>query len=112
MFTRQHYAAIAKILGETAAPQATTEALADYFKTDNSRFDRERFADAVEKATRPILAAAQEAPIDAYFCMPFDGPNAKERAEAYAQEQRPNYKTPLFVFPFCNGYAVSTYEGR
>jgi len=45
-FTRQHYKAIADILQSILADYDTCCKFADYFATDNERFDRDRFLEA------------------------------------------------------------------
>lgn len=46
--TKRDFTAIAKICCETDAPRETSERLAGYFKSQNPRFDRERFLRATE----------------------------------------------------------------
>ena len=46
--SKKHYKAIAEIIGTTTEREELVEALKDYFKTDNPRFDYARFDDFVQ----------------------------------------------------------------
>lgn len=50
--SRKHYEEIALILGRSNIDDGDIENLADYFKMDNSRFDKQRFINAVNKVRR------------------------------------------------------------
>ena len=50
--SRKHYEEIALILGRSNIDDGNIEDLADYFKMDNSRFDKQRFINAVNKVRR------------------------------------------------------------
>ena len=50
--SRKHYEEIALILGRFIIDDGDIENLADYFKMDNSRFDKQRFINAVNKVRR------------------------------------------------------------
>ena len=50
--SRKHYEEIALILGRSNIDDGNIENLADYFKMDNSRFDKQRFINAVNKVRR------------------------------------------------------------
>ena len=50
--SRKHYEEIALILGRSNIDDGDIENLADYFKMDNSRFDKQRFITAVNKVRR------------------------------------------------------------
>ena len=50
--SRKHYEEIALILGRSNIDDGDIENLADYFKMDNSRFDKQRFINAVNKERR------------------------------------------------------------
>tara|TARA_Y100001937_G_C6956682_1_gene257069 strand:- start:439 stop:630 length:192 start_codon:yes stop_codon:yes gene_type:complete len=47
--SRKHYEEIALILGSSNITHNDIERLADYFKMDNPRFDKQRFTQAVFK---------------------------------------------------------------
>jgi hypothetical protein len=46
--TKRDFTAIAKICCETDTPRETSERLAGYFRSQNPRFDRDRFLRATE----------------------------------------------------------------
>jgi predicted lipid-binding transport protein (Tim44 family) len=49
MFTRQHYKAIADILGRAGANSEEVSEFCTLFREDNPRFDEKRFRDAVQE---------------------------------------------------------------
>jgi triphosphoribosyl-dephospho-CoA synthetase len=56
--TRKHFEAIAMALGHienSEDRQSTAKLIASVCKQSNSRFDRERFLDAVEKSARSLV---------------------------------------------------------
>jgi hypothetical protein len=48
-FTRKHYEEIAKIIGNSNISDADVTLLTGFFKTDNPRFDSNRFLHAIGK---------------------------------------------------------------
>jgi hypothetical protein len=50
--TKRDFVAIAEILCETDASRETNDGLAAYFRSQNPRFDRERFLRATEACRR------------------------------------------------------------
>ena len=50
--SRKHYEEIALILGRSNIDDGDIENLADYFKMDNPRFDKQRFINAINKHRR------------------------------------------------------------
>lgn len=52
MLSKQHYEAIAEILGKNLQRYAIIEELINYFALDNPRFDKVRFNEAILKHER------------------------------------------------------------
>lgn len=50
MFSRRHYKEIATLLGKSQAPGDVIGAFSDMFRQDNSRFNDDKFIDAVLEA--------------------------------------------------------------
>lgn len=48
-FTRKHYEEIAEIIGNSNISDADVNLLTGFFKTDNPRFDSNRFLHAIAK---------------------------------------------------------------
>ena len=48
-FTRKHYEEIAKIIGNSNISDADITLLTGFFKSDNNRFDANRFLHAIAK---------------------------------------------------------------
>jgi len=49
MFTRRHYKAIAKALGRVCTTKETYESIVELFKSDNARFNEEKFYYAIKQ---------------------------------------------------------------